>query len=82
MDLYRALACVLLEMVVLQEDQDGMDVQLPEPCRKLGMTVEEYRYLTQSALINLGDASTAVLDDAMPNSNNSSPSNSTDVMEQ
>lgn len=85
-DLYRALACVLLEMVVIQDQNDGIDVrlpQLPEPCRKLGMTVEEYRYLTQSALINLGDASTAVVDDAMPNSNNNSRhTNSTGVVEQ
>ena len=86
MELYRALACVLLEMVILvNPKEDEVPQRLPEPCRKLGMTVEEYRYLTHSALINLGDASTAVVDDEMPNHhqhNNTTTTTSSNVVKQ
>ena len=82
-ELYRALACVLLDMVmgvdahsIDYDDDDNPHARttittVPAPCRVVGLTADEYRYLTRVALTNLGDASTA----AVYNNNNRNETN-------
>ena len=51
--LYRALTCVLLDIVLELPSADGVE-DVPGPCRAVGMSAEEYRYLTRSAIANFG----------------------------
>jgi hypothetical protein len=57
--LTRALTCVLLDMVVSQQQQSREDGFVPGPCQALGMKPEEYRYLVRSAISNFGETTTA-----------------------
>jgi hypothetical protein len=50
--LARALTCVLLETVLVVPGRTDAVVKLPVSCQAVEMKVEEYRYLTRSAIIN------------------------------
>jgi hypothetical protein len=51
----KAMACVLLETVMPCSDSKSSAV--PDCCMRLDMTMEEYKYLSQSAIINFGTPS-------------------------
>jgi hypothetical protein len=58
--LWRAMCCILLE-IVLYEETEGIDpaliTNIPASVKTVGMTKDEYRYLTRSAVTSLGEAS-------------------------
>jgi hypothetical protein len=56
--LARALTCVLLETVLMVPGLED-PVKLPVSCQAVDMKVEEYRYLTRSAILSFGASSVA-----------------------
>jgi hypothetical protein len=50
----KALTCVLLDAVIQNEQVDGKLHDVPQCCETLGMTLDEYSYLTTSAFVNFG----------------------------
>jgi hypothetical protein len=53
--LWKAMTCVLLDMVLVLEGRKTTPENLPAVISAVGMTWEEYRYLTRSALLSLGN---------------------------
>jgi hypothetical protein len=56
--LARALTCVLLETVLMVPGHEDT-VKLPVSCQAVDMKMEEYRYLTRSAILSFGASSAA-----------------------
>jgi hypothetical protein len=52
--LWKAMTCVLLDMVLVEARKTTPD-NLPAVISAVGMTWDEYRYLTRSALLSLGN---------------------------
>ena len=50
----KAMACILLDTVLVETQVEDC---VPASCQTLGMTIEEYRYLTRSAIVNFGTPS-------------------------
>jgi hypothetical protein len=55
--LSRALTCVLLETVLVGPGLEDDTVKLPASCQAVDMKLEEYRYLTRSAILSFGASS-------------------------